>query len=121
MSFVKGATNTHAGDDVLAFERLLVRFESMIGDCNKELRNFNESSITLGKDNAGTKEKLAIYQTCQDVSTPAHASARASVAIRPCLADNRCCTILHIIEMCETLAGCPAEDGQGQGVVQGPE
>lgn len=68
MSFVKGATNTHAGDDVLAFERLLMRFESIIGDCNKELRNFNESSITLGKDNEGTKQKLAIYQKCQDVS-----------------------------------------------------
>ena len=92
MSFVKGATNTHAGDDVLAFERLLMRFESMIGDCNKELRNFNESSITLGKDNQGTKEKLAIYQSCQDVGTPAHASA--SVANSPMSCNNQCCIIL---------------------------
>lgn len=79
MSFVKASTMSHAGDEVMAFEQLLLRFETMVGDCNKELRAFNELSLTLGKDHVDTRENLAKYSKCQDVS---NSCARVFCSVR---------------------------------------
>mmetsp|Transcript_43652 Transcript_43652/g.109326 ORF Transcript_43652/g.109326 Transcript_43652/m.109326 type:complete len:131 (-) Transcript_43652:63-455(-) len=68
MAEKKSLTYTAAGDGVMAFERLLLRFETMVGNCDREIRKFNEVALTLGKEHDSSKEHYALYTTCVKAS-----------------------------------------------------
>uniref|UniRef100_A0A7S0VJD2 IMS import disulfide relay-system CHCH-CHCH-like Cx9C domain-containing protein n=1 Tax=Hemiselmis tepida TaxID=464990 RepID=A0A7S0VJD2_9CRYP len=64
----RSLTYTSAGDGVMHFERLLLRFETMVGNCGRELRKFNEVTLTLGKEHESAKEHYSLLAACQKAS-----------------------------------------------------